>query len=206
MNPSDMNIQILSRTVLRNAQIEAKKILAEAEEKVNEIKQQAAAEREMEYRQFIDAARQDSNLIKNKNIASAQAEAQMRWLVQREELINQVFDESLKQLPRIADQDDYAEIVTSLIREAVFQLNDPQAQICLDAKADQLVGDEQISQIAAESGVSITRGEPLAKGTGAVAMTLDRHRQFDNTLEARLRRQQGSLRLTVYKILVGEDA
>ena len=42
------------------------------------------------------------------------------------------------------------------------------------------------------------------KASGIIAETMDGHRQFDNTLEARLHRLQDSLRSPVYHILMGE--
>ena len=204
MSSGDMNVQNLSRTVLRNVQIDAKKIRAEAEEKVNEIKQHAHQDREMEYQKIIDAARKDSSYIKNKNIASAEAEARMIWLIRRENLINQVFDKSLELLPQVADRSDYQEIVENLIREAIFQLNESEARIHLDKKADQLIDDVQIKRFSDESGVKIERGKILPDQIGIIATTLDEHRQFDNTLQARLHRQKSTMRMAIYKILMGE--
>ncbi|MCD6475956.1 MAG: hypothetical protein J7K85_06780 [Anaerolineaceae bacterium] len=204
MNPSDMNIQNLSRTVLRNVQIDAEKIRAEAEEKANEIKQHARQDRDMEYQKIIDAARKKSSYIKNKNIASAEAEARMTWLIRRENLINQVFDKSLELLPQVAERSDYHEIVENLIQEAVFQLNESAARIHLDKKADQLIDDAQIKKLSDESGVKIERGKILSDQNGIIATTLDGHRQFDNTLQARLHRQKSTMRMAIYKILMGE--
>ena len=204
MNPSDMNIQNLSRTVLRNVQIDAEKIRAEAEEKANEIKQHARQDRDMEYQKIIDAARKKSSYIKNKNIASAEAEARMTWLIRRENLINQVFDKSLELLPQVAERSDYHEIVENLIQEAVFQLNESAARIHLDKKADQLIDDAQIKKLSDESGVKIERGKILSDKNGIIATTLDGHRQFDNTLQARLHRQKSTMRMAIYKILMGE--
>jgi len=204
MNAIGTNIQNLSHAVLRNAQMDAKKILIEAEEKVFEIKQLARQERETEYQQFIDAARKDSNTIKNKNIASAQAQAQMNWLVRRESLIDQVFEKSTALLPQVSERSDYAKIIENLIQEAVFQLNEAKARIHLDEKADQLISDALIKRLSEESKVLIERGKILKTELGVIAVTLDGHRQYDNTLQARLRRQQSNLRMAVFKILMGE--
>ena len=204
MNANDTNIQNLSHTVLRNAQLDAKKILAEAQDKANEIKELAQQEREQEYQSLIEAARKDSSFIKNKNIAAAEAEAQMNWLLRRETLIDQVFEKSAGLLPQILGRSDYAKIVENLIVEAVFQLNESEARIHLDETTNQLISDALIQRLSEESGVAIKRGEILKEQIGIIAVTPDGHRQYDNTLQARLRRQKSSLRMPVYKILVGE--
>lgn len=205
MNATDTNIQNLSHTVLRNAQLDAEKILAEAEEKANEIKQLAQQEREQEYESLIEAARKDSSFIKNKNIASAEAEAQMNWLLRRETLIDQVFEKSAGLLSQVLDRSDYAKIVENLIVEAVFQLNESEAHIHMDETTNQLISDALIQRLSEESGVAIERDKILKEQIGVIAVTPDGHRQYDNTLQARLRRQKSGLRLPVYKILVGED-
>lgn len=205
MNATDTSIRNLSHTVLRNAQLDAAKILAEAEEKTNEIKQHAQQEREQEYESLIEAARKDSSFIKNKNIASAEAEAQMNWLLRRETLIDQVFEKSADLLPKVLDRSDYAKIVENLIVEAVFQLSESEAHIHMDEMTNELISDALIQRLSEESGVAIQRGKILKEKIGVIAVTPGGHRQYDNSLQARLRRQKSGLRLPVYQILVGED-
>lgn len=55
-----------------------------------------------------------------------------------------------------------------------------------------------------ELNITIRLGEPLKRGLGVMVETQDGHRQFDNTLETRLRRMKETLRSPVYHILMGE--
>lgn len=204
MEASIANIQDLSRTVLRSAQHDAKKILSEAEEKKNDLERIAQQEREDEYHQIIAAALKEANFIKNRNLSAAESEAHMTWLVNRESLINEVFEESIASLGRVIEFDNYQEIVEKMITEAIFQLNDTEVTICLDEKANQLISDSELKRIAKENDVVIMRGEVLENKFGVIAKTVDGHRQFDNTLRARLGRMKSSLRLNVFQILMGE--
>jgi vacuolar-type H+-ATPase subunit E/Vma4 len=47
-------------------------------------------------------------------------------------------------------------------------------------------------------------GENLEEGTGVVVNAAGGKLHYDNTLETRLSRMQGSLRSSVYKVLMGE--
>lgn len=204
MNSTISNMQDLSRTVLRSAQQDANKILSEAQEKVVELKRAAQQEREDEYHQIIATALKEANFIKNKNLSAAESEAQMAWLMNRESLINEVFEKSLASLERISALDGYQEIVEKLIAEAIFQLNTDKVSICLDEKANQLLTDAMLKHIAKENNVTIERGDILKQKPGVIASTIDGHRQFDNSLQARLGRIKSSLRMDVYQILMEE--
>jgi vacuolar-type H+-ATPase subunit E/Vma4 len=48
-------------------------------------------------------------------------------------------------------------------------------------------------------------GTSLTEGTGVIVETAEGHRQYDNTLEARLSRLQEELRSPVYRLLLGES-
>lgn len=204
MDLSTSNIQNLSHTVLHSAEQEAQKVLSEAEEKANQIRRTAEQEREDAYHQVIAKALKEADFIRNKNRATVEAEVQMNWLVKREELINAVFDQSLASLQTIVEHEDYQKIILGLISEAIFQINDETVVLQLDEQANQLLDDEHLKQIAVEHHVTIERGDILEHKFGVVAQTVGGHRQFDNTLQARLERMRGKLRMPVYQILMGE--
>jgi V/A-type H+-transporting ATPase subunit E len=204
MDVSTANILNLSRTVLRTAEQEAKKVLSEAEEKANQIRETAQQEREDAFHLVIANAMREADFIRNKNLATMEAEVQMNWLVKREELINKVFDESLTSLHKIIENEAYKKIVEELVIEAIFQINDETVVLRLDDKANQLLDDLRLNQIADEYHVTLMRGEGLLQKYGVIAQTLSGHRQFDNTLQARLERMKSKLRMPVYQILMGE--
>ena len=204
MDVSTANIQNLSRTVLRTAEQEAQKVLSEAEEQANQLRRVAEQEREDAYHQVIAKALKEASFIRNKNRATVEAEVQMKWLIKREELINDVFNQCLVSLHTITEQENYQEIILGLVAEAIFQLNDPAVKISLDEQANQLLDDDQLNQLASEYHVTLERGKLLKGKLGVIAQTSDGHRQFDNTLQARLARMKNKLRMPVYQILMGE--
>ncbi|MEE4195007.1 MAG: V-type ATP synthase subunit E family protein [Anaerolineae bacterium] len=204
MDFSTSNIQDLSRTVLRSAEQEAQKVLSEAEEKANQIRKIAEQEREDAYHQVIAKALKEADFIRNKNRATVEAEVQMDWLVKREALINDVFDHSFAALHTIVDQENYQQVILGLVAEAIFQINDDTVILHLDEKADQLVDDDRLQEMAEQYHVTLQRGDVLKDRYGVIAQTVDGHRQFDNTLQTRLERMKGKLRMPVYQILMGE--
>ena len=67
-----------------------------------------------------------------------------------------------------------------------------------------MLSDGMLAQLSSELQLELHLGEVQSQGIGIIAETMDGHRQFDNTLEARLHRLQDSLRSPVYHILMGE--
>ena len=79
-----------------------------------------------------------------------------------------------------------------------------QASISLDAYSDQLISDEQITEIGKRLNADLRRGEILSQGHGIVVTSLDGRRSFANTFEARLERQKPRLRILAARFLLGE--
>jgi vacuolar-type H+-ATPase subunit E/Vma4 len=108
---------------------------------------------------------------------------------------------------------DYSQIVRHLSYEAVAQLGAPSARIRADEQTRAILAGGpaggpaggMLAEIASQAGVELELGEPLQRGTGVTAETVDGHRQYDNTLEARLSRLRGALRAPVYHLLMGES-
>ena len=69
-----------------------------------------------------------------------------------------------------------------------------------------LADDQLLAEVSEELGVQAKHGTPLEHGVGLIVQTTDGHRQYDNTLEARLERLQNTLRAPVLRLLRGEDA
>jgi len=205
MKSASESIRALSREVLDEARTEADQILADAKAKADIIRQhaleQAAAERE----EILRRARQEADHIRRQAIASAQLQARKLQLERREKLLNNVFDAVQQRLPSVQQWSDYDQIVRRLIREAVAHLATDEVHIRADEQTQKLLTDEVLAELSKELGVQLQLGTPLEHGTGVIAETVDGRRQYDNTLEARLNRQQGELRSAVYRLLMGES-
>ncbi len=201
----DESMKALSRTVLDEARSEAKQILEDAKTQVAAIQERAKAQAEAQRVEILEKATQDAERIRGQAIASAQVTARTLELKEREKLLNEVFEASLKQLPSIQQRTDYGQIVKELLHEALVNLETDAAKTHADETTRGYLNDSLLDEIAKELKVKVTLGENLENVHGIIVETMDGHRQYDNTLESRLERMQNSLRSPVFHLLMGES-
>jgi vacuolar-type H+-ATPase subunit E/Vma4 len=205
MKSMDESVKALSRAVWGEARAEAEQILADAKAKADvalqRAQEQAAAERE----EILKRAQQEVEHIRSQAIAAAQLRARTLQLERREKLLDRVFDTARQRLPSIQQWADYDQIVCQLIKEAMAHLGADAARIRADEQTWALLSEDVLSELSKELGVQLQLGTPLEHGIGIIAETVDGRRQYDNTLEARLSRQQDTLRAPVYRLLMGES-
>ena len=204
MKPIDENIDALTRTVQSEARAEAEQILAEAKLKAQTVQQSAQNQAATERAQILERAAQEAERIRGQAIANAQLKARTLQLEHRERLLNNVFAAARQQLPAVQQQADYAQIARHLLREALIHLGADEVRIRADEQTRLLFTDQLLAEISKELGMQLQLGAPLKEGTGVIVETLDGHRQYDNTLEARLNQLQSTLRYSVYQVLMGK--
>jgi V/A-type H+-transporting ATPase subunit E len=204
MKSEDPNIQALSRAVLRDAHSDAEKVLAEAKEKSDAILQHAQEQAAAMRAEILEQANREAQRIHGELISTAQLKARMLQLEQREKLLDEVFETAHRQLSILQQGTDYDQIACRLLREALSQLCVKEARARTDQVTREFLTDEVLADVSRETGVRVQLGTSLEQGLGVIAETLDGHRQYDNTFEARLFRLQDTLRLPIYHLLMGE--
>jgi vacuolar-type H+-ATPase subunit E/Vma4 len=201
----DENLRKLARVVLHEANAEAERILAEAKTKTETVLQRAQKQAEAEREAILQQARQEAENIRSEAIAAAELQAQTKRLERREILLNRVFEAARERLPTIPQWTNYDQTARQLVREAANHLGVEEVRIRTDAETRKLLPDDALAELSEELGIQLQSGASLARATGVVAETVDGHRQYDNTLQARLNRQQELLRAPVYRILMGKS-
>jgi vacuolar-type H+-ATPase subunit E/Vma4 len=197
------DIEQLSRAIMVEAQDEANQLQAEAKEKADAIRKRAQAEAESERKIILERAKQDADRLRSQASATSQLKARSSQLEQREKLLDGVFEEVKKQLDAVKKRSDYNTIAAMLVREALTQLNVTEAEIRADESTQKVL---KLDDVSRELNGKFAFGEKLEEGTGIVVNAAGGKIHYDNTLETRLSRLQGSLRSSVYKVLMGEKA
>jgi vacuolar-type H+-ATPase subunit E/Vma4 len=93
-----------------------------------------------------------------------------------------------------------------LLREALTQLRVNKAIVRADEATQKVLKKGALREISKELNGEFKDGDVLEEGTGIVVDAADGKLHYDNTLETRLRRLQGTLRSAVYQMLTGEKA
>lgn len=204
MKATDENINVLSHAVLSDVRGDAEQILADAKAKAEEIRKQAAEEAAAERAKILEKAAVEAERVRSQAIATTQLKARTMELEQRENLLNNVFETAQQKLSSAHNSSDYEKTANLLLREALTQLGASAALVRADATTQKFYTTSALEKLSKELEVKIKLGEPLSQGMGVVVETEDGHRQYDNTLETRLKRMRDTLRSPVYHILMGE--
>lgn len=199
------NIDMLERAILGEVRDEAEQLKAEAKEKVEAIRKRAQTQADAESKAILDAATQDAERLRSQAVATAQLKARSVQLEHREQLLDRVFKAVKEKLPEIAKRPDYDQIAAVLLREALVQLRVNKANIRADQATQNALKKKALDDVSKELKGQFALADPLEEGTGVVVDAADGKLNYDNTLETRLDRLQGTLRASVYKILTGEQ-
>jgi len=204
MNTEAQDIEMLARAILTEARDEAEQIKAEAKEKAEAIRKRAVEQAEQERKAILERAREDAERLRGQAVATAQLKARSLQLTHREQLLDRVFKTVREKLSDIQKRPDYDQIAALLLREALVQLRVNKAEIRADKITRNILEKGELDQISRELNGQFTIVGTPEEGTGVIVDAADGKLHYDNTLETRLYRLEGSLRSTVYKVLIGE--
>jgi V-type H+-transporting ATPase subunit E len=204
MNTETEDIDRLARAILAEAREESDEIRAKAREQTEAIKHRAEEEAASVRKSILERANQDAERLRGQAVATVQLEARSNQLGSREKLLERVFSEVHKRLAVVTERPDYDTIATQLLREALSELRVEKAEIRADDATRKALMKGSLDELAKELKGQYTFGAPLEEGTGVVVTASNGKLQYDNTLENRLNRLQGTLRSSVYKVLMGE--
>ena len=204
MNTEAQDIEMLARAILTEARDEAEQIKAEAKEKAEAIRRRALEQAEQERKAILERAREDAERLRGQAVATAQLKARSLQLTHREQLLDRVFKTVREKLSDIQKRPDYDQIAALLLREALVQLRVNKAEIRADKITRNILEKGELDQISRELNGQFTIVGTPEEGTGVIVDAADGKLHYDNTLETRLHRLEGSLRSSVYKVLIGE--
>ena len=204
MKTETQDIEMLERAILTEARDEAEQIRAEAKEKAEAIRKRAQERAEAERKAILDRAREDVERLRGQAVATAQLKSRSLELAHREKLLDRVFKAVKEKLSEAQKRPDYDQIAAMLLREALTQLRVKKAEIRADETTQKALKKGALNEISKELDGEFVIKDTLDEGTGVVVDAADGRLHYDNTLETRLRRLQGTLRSSVYHVLIGE--
>jgi vacuolar-type H+-ATPase subunit E/Vma4 len=206
MNTQVGDIEMLERAILTEAQDEAEQIKAEARTKAEAVRKRAQERAEAERKAILDRARAEAERLHGQSVATAQLRARSQQLTHREQLLDRVFQAVRERLSEVQKRPDYDAIASQLLREALVQLRVNKAEVRADKTTEHALKKGGLRELSKELNGEFTSAGELEEGTGLIVEAADGKLHYDNTLETRLQRLEGTLRAAVYKILIGEQS
>lgn len=206
MKTEAQDIEMLARAILTEAREEADQLKADAQEKADGIRKRAQEQADAERKAILDRAREEAERLRGQSVATAQLKARSTQLTHREQLLDRVFKAVKEKLPEVQNRADYDEIAAMLLREALTQLRVNKANVRADEATLKSLKKGTLRDISKELNGEFKDGDALEEGTGVVVDAADGKLHYDNRLETRLSRLQGTLRSAVYQVLTGDKA
>jgi V/A-type H+-transporting ATPase subunit E len=205
MSSVDESLSALSRAVTQRVRADADQVLADAQARADDVREQARRQAEAEREKILGDAAGEAERIRSQAAASARLKGRTRVLERREKLLDEVFEAARQRLPSIQEWTNYDRIVYLLASEAIAQLRVERCHIRADDRTLDVLSCGVLEELKEGSKVQMQVGEALKGAIGVLAETPDGHRQYDNTLAARLERLEDELRFPVYRLLTGES-
>ena len=205
MGNVDGSIEALTQAILGEAKTETADLQKRAQEQAELIRLRAREAAARESSAILDQAKEEVRRLHGQKVATAQMKARSLELEHRERWLEKIFEAAAKRLPEIPRRQDYGAIAAQLVREAILQLKAPAVELRMDEVTRAAISKGALEDLAKETGSQVSVGKALESGTGVFAVTADGRLHFDNTLETRLRRIQGSIRSSVHRMLLGES-
>jgi vacuolar-type H+-ATPase subunit E/Vma4 len=195
-----------SHAVLEEAKQEAEEIVDRARREAERILDGARAELDQIYlAESFHTKKQQAQTRYNQIISAAELEVRRQKLLAQERLIAEVQEQTKERLPQVRSDPRYPDILVSLIRRGVAELEGETFEVIVAPEDSNLVTDAMLSELREETGKIITRSEQSQTGiTGAIIQRADKRVLCDNSFQAILQRQQNELRLLIAEELFGE--
>ena len=144
---------------------------------------------ESEYNKIISDAKKEADKIGKQITGSSDIEARNKQLLALEEAVDRVFSTALDQIANTDRNDDYSNLIKTLIKEVIQILGTSEISISTNAK-DKDVVQQALSQF---SGAELSSTTINCLG-GIKVKSKDGAMTFDNTIDARIERLKPLIR------------
>ena len=169
-----------------------KKIITELESSISVSKEtldNSLTKLEQEYDKIISDGKKEADKIAKQIVGSSDLEARNKQLVALEDAVEQVFSKALDQVKNASQNEDYSNLIKSLIDESSKVLGTSDVVVYTNAKDKDLVN----SIISESSGTELASDTIDCLG-GVVVKSKDGAMTFDNTIDARIERLKPLIR------------
>jgi vacuolar-type H+-ATPase subunit E/Vma4 len=197
-------LELFCRAVTEEGQREAERILATARAEAEQIMAEARDRAEKTFESELHSRRSATHAEARKVVDSAELEARRRIMAFREEMVLQVLGALEDRLRKLRDEPSYGDILLGFLREGIEHLSGKEFIVELNPSDLELLA-ERIAGLAGDLSIRIKTIESSFFEDGLRVYTADRRLLFDNSLSARLKRIENSIRQDIWRELFGAE-
>lgn len=195
-------------SILSDSHVRADQIIKQAEDRASEITEQGKINAENEEKGILENAHKEAEIRQQQIISDAKLNSKRKILEAREDLMEETFQKAIEELKQIAsgESEDYISSLVKLTEEASIEIGGGTLVIFVkddDIKKVEpsLSNLEKVISEATGNETTLSIGGSTDTIGGVRVKTADGNIEVDNTIEARMERFRGMLRLEVAKVL-----
>ncbi len=197
-------VELLCRAISEEGRKEADRILSQAHEEAQRALNQALQIAEQDAAEEIHRRRSAAHAEAKRIVDSAEMEARKRIIASREEIVREVFDALGKRLEAFATDPSYGNFLVAALSEGVERLSGSAFLAEMSARDLELVG-KRIQEWAEDKGFTIELGSSPSIGGGVRVYGSDGRKLYDNSLAARLKRNDTDIRQEIWRSIFGAE-
>lgn len=203
--PVDTGAQLIVEDILKEASGKAAGIIRAAKKEAQTILDATRFDAKEEEASEVKKAHTLGKHAYEEILAEGRMKARREMLQKREELIDEVLKDAEKELQDYASSDEYEKDLVRIVTSACKKLGSNQVVIQASRRDLKLI-EKSKGQIlkelgGTEKGASVLIGEPIQTIGGVRVVARDGKVEIDETFDGKLRREAGSLRVKVAKVL-----
>ena len=197
---------LLCRAIQKKGQTEAEKILTRARKQAQGIVRDAELKVDRELKQQVTAKKQDAFQQARRLKDGANLKARQLLLQTREELMQDLFEDTRQSLKRMRDKTGYPDLLQSIALQAIRELPGEKVWIQVRKADHPLVNETFCRNLSSSSGRRVDLlPEPTKISGGCLVYSFDKKILVDFSFSALLTRAQPQLRELLAKELLEEQ-
>ncbi|WP_048203311.1 V-type proton ATPase subunit E [Methanocaldococcus infernus] len=198
-----MGIEKIKEKILEDANLEAKKIIGEAEKEKEEILNKAKEEAEKRKNEILKKGEKEAEILYNSIIAEAKLQARREILEVKERIIEKAIQKLREDLAKLPDEPEYMDKLLKLIKEGAISLGGGEIFVNLNKRDYERLEEEALWKLEKEVELKTNKVTVLKKGEvvdilgGCILNSGDKTKLLDNSLEAIFERSLPKIRIKV---------
>ncbi|OKY78115.1 MAG: Archaeal/vacuolar-type H+-ATPase subunit E [Candidatus Methanohalarchaeum thermophilum] len=200
---STQGVEKVVNRIEENSKEEAEEIISDAKEEAEEILDEARKKAETEKQEIIEKGKEKADREKNRMISEAKLENRRKILETKEEIISEIFEETLRRLEE--GEVDKRDILGRIVKSAGIELGG--GSLTVSSKEDELdlikdMKNNLEDQITEKTGnkTSIALDEPIEDG-GVIVRDPEDQTKINKTYRKIIDRRRNDLRQKLDEIL-----
>ena len=192
----------LRQDILGDAKLNAERIVARAKNEAQKTIDTAQAEVDQKRADRLREANEEADSKCHSILLDVQRESTRHWLLQREQCIDEMFQEAVRQASEMTGE-EHEKSLLLLAEEAMAAVGPADMRVIFNSKDTAIITEPWLRAIAAKlfgekaAQVAFTLEPGDSAPAGIAFATTDGARTFDNSYAARLRNMKDNLRIAL---------